>query len=143
VTITGTGGSLTRSTSIALTVEEKRPFGISGNASQPFSPGATVPLDLTLDNPNPFTLEVAELVVSVEHQTTKAGCDGLENYSAEQIPASRYPISLPARSTRTLSSLGVAVADRPAVTMNNLINVDQSACQGATVYFDYSGGATK
>ena len=143
ITITGTGGGLTRATSVTLTVEEKKAFGISGDATQGFAPGRSVPLDLVLTNPHSFTLKVTEIAVDPDRVTSKPGCDGDDNFSVEPIPADRYPLSLPAKSTRTLSQLGVNDADKPAVVMNDLENVNQDACRGATVFFNYSGAATR
>ena len=143
VTITGIGGGLTRSTSITLIVEEKRAFQIDGDAAQVLVPGAPVPLDLELTNSQNFAIEVTELVVSVEPGTSEPGCDGERNYSVEQIPASLDPLELPANSTRTLSQLGVADADKPTVKMNDLLAVNQDACKGATVFLDYTGTAAK
>jgi hypothetical protein len=143
LTVTGTGGGMTRSTSLTLVVEEKQPFDITGGLGQQLVPGARVPLNLALTNPNNFTLQVTGIAVSVDHQTSAAGCDGADNFSAGQIPANRYPLSLPANSTRTLGQLGVSDGDKPAVTMNDLVTVNQDACKGVTVYFNYSGGATK
>ena len=96
-----------------------------------------------LTNSNNFTLQVTDLAAAVDHQTSSAGCDGGDNFSVEPIPAARYPLSLPANSTRTLSQLGIADADKPAVVMNDLLTVNQDACKGVTVYFHYSGTATK
>ena len=143
VTITGTGGGLTRSTSVSLTVEENKPFGISGNAPQGFAPGRSVPLNLALTNPHNFTINVTEIAVDVDHNTSKPACDGEQNYTVDPIPSSRYPLSLPANSTRTLSQLGVSDADKPSVVMNSLEYVSQDGCKGATVFFNYSGMATK
>ena len=143
VTITGTGSGLTRSTTITLTVEEKKPFGISGNAAHSLVPGASVPLDLALTNPSKFTLKVTELEAAVDPQTSSSVCDGGDNFSVDPIPASRYPISLPGNSTRTLSQLGVSTADMPTVVMNDLLTVNQDGCKGVTIYFNYTGAATK
>ena len=143
ITITGTGGSLTRSTSVVLTVEERKPFGISGNASQGLAPGRSVPLNLALTNPHSFPLTVTEIAVDVDRTTSKPSCDGEENYSVDPIPANGYPLSLPANSTRTLSQLGLSDEDQPAVVMSNVENLNQDACKGAAVFFNYSGEARK
>jgi hypothetical protein len=142
VTVTGTGSGMTRSTSLTLTVEEKKSFQISGNTTQSLAPGVGAPLNLALTNPSNFTLKVTELEAIVNHRTSSSACDGADNFSVDPIPAARYPISLPANSTRTLSQLGVPVADMPTVVMNDLL-VNQDACKGVTVYFHYTGAATK
>ena len=143
LTVTGTGGGMTRSTPLTLIVEEKRPFGITGGLGQQLVPGAAVPLNLALTNSNSFTLQLTDIAVSVDHQTSAAGCDGAANFSVQQIPAGRYPLSLPANSTRTLTQLGVSDADKPKVSMNDLISVNQDACKSASLYLHYTGGATK
>ena len=143
VTVTGTGSGMTRSTSFSLTVEDKKQFDITADPVYGLVPGATVPLDLALTNPNNFALDVTDLSAFVDHVTSSAACDGADNFSVEQITAGAYPLSLPAGSTRTLSELGVASADRPSVSMTDSLTVNQDACKGATVYFNYSGTATK
>jgi len=143
VTVTGTGSGMTRSTTLTLTVEDKKQFEVSAEPVQGLVPGATLPLDLALTNPSQFPLEITDLGVSVDHVTSSAACDGPDNFSVQRIPASAYPLSLPAGSTRTLSELGVSDADKPIVSMTDSLTVNQDACKGATVYFNYSGSATK
>ena len=58
------------------------------------------------------------------------------------MPAARYPITLPAGQTRTLSQLGVADADRPQVEMLDR-PWNQDACKNAAITLDYSGSAGK
>jgi len=146
VVVTGTGYNgpteLNRSTSIRLVVEEKKPFEIDGAPAQQLVPGTEVPLDLSLTNAQNFTLSVTEVHVSIDPNTSNAGCDGTENYTVDQLELSS-PLSLPAGATRTLSSLGVAQADLPAVRMNDSVTLNQDACKGAALYFNYSGLATK
>ena len=92
VTITGTGfapNEITSSTSVVLTVEEKKPFQISGNPTDTLAPGKPVPLNLTLTNPHNFALNVTEVAVDVDRLTSEPGCDGEQNYSVEPIPAAR------------------------------------------------------
>src|SRR5439155_7578777 len=60
-------------------------FGISGNASAAFYPGATPqPLDLVLTNPFNFDIKVTGITVTVEAATTRNGnpnpnCNGTQN----------------------------------------------------------------
>jgi hypothetical protein len=61
----------------------------------------------------------------------------LQDFSMQQFSGS-YPFQLPASSVRTLSSLGVATAQRPQVTLLNL-PIDQDGCQGASVTLGYTG----
>ena len=143
VTVTGIGfdaQELTRSVTVLLTVEEKAPFEIDGDAAQSLVPGSPVPLDMVVTNPHNFPLEITQLHVSVDPNTSAANCDGDDNYSVQQVPAADYPLTLPAHATRTLTQLG---ATKPTVTMNDLVGVNQDACKSATVFFNYTGAATK
>ena len=141
VTVTGdafTPTQVTRSTTINLIVEERHPFEISGGPVEDLSPGAAVPIGLTLTNPHNFTIQVTGITVSIDPTSSVAGCQADENYSVEQIPSGSYPFSIPANSARTLTS-----DDRPLVVMENSSTVNQDACKGATVFLDYTGAATK
>ena len=137
------GSSLgTRYTAVMLVIEDKKAFSIAGEPEDELAPGAEAPIDLALSNPHNFEILVRELNVSIDPHTGSLGCPAAVNFGAEQIPANRYPITLPARSTRTLSELGFSTADMPAATMHNL-DVDQEACKGVQVHLQYSGLATK
>ena len=50
---------------IAKTLEEGKPFTVTGNASGPLAPGLTRTLAVTLANPNNVAIEVTALTVSV------------------------------------------------------------------------------
>ena len=65
-----------------------------------------------------------------------------QNFAVTQIPAARYPITLPAGQTRTLGQLGVADGDKPQVGMLNQ-PWNQDACKNAAISLDYSGSARK
>ena len=138
VVVTGTGSGMTRSASITLIVEEKSAFGISGGPVDGLAPGAAVPVALSLTNPQNFPIQVTGITVSIDPASSVAGCDAAENYSVQQIPGDRYPLSIPANSTRTLTG-----SDRPVLMMDNSLTVNQDACKAATIYLDYSGAATK
>lgn len=146
LTLTGLGQlgptSATRSTSVTLVIEEKKPFSIVGDPAEALFPGAEAPIDLALGNPHNFEIYVNQIAVAVDPHTSAPGCDAEVNFGVEQIPAGRYPITLPARSTHTLSELGFAEADMPAAKMHNL-PVDQEACKTVQLHLQYSGTATK
>ena len=145
LTISGVGyhgsNQLNRTAALTLVVEERKAFSIAGDVAQ-LAPGVDAPLDLVLTNPHNFTLYVDALEVSIEPRPSASGCSSTENFAVDQISTSRYPVALPANSTKTLSQLGVANEDKPVVSMRNL-DVNQDACKGAQVYFRYSGSATK
>ena len=100
------------------------------------------PLNLVLTNPQSFNLKVTNLSVGVEDATSEAGCSGTQNFRTTQIPAARYPITLPAGQTRTLAQLGVASGDQPQVEMLNQ-PWNQDACKNATISLVYGGSAGK
>jgi uncharacterized membrane protein len=146
LTITGTGtigsSSAARSATVTLVVEKKQDFQITGNLGGLLAPGLKAPLNLSLTNPNNFAIQVTNLAVSVEEATTKPGCSGTQNFKITQIPASRYPITLPQGQAKTLSQLGVADADKPKVEMLDR-PLNQDACMTASIKLDYSGSASK
>lgn len=146
LTITGTGtigsSSASRSATVTLVVQKNQDFQITGNLAALLAPGRKAPLNLTLSNPNNFAIQVTSLAVAVEEATSKAGCSGTQNFKITQIPAARYPITLPQGQARTLSQLGVSDADKPQVEMLDR-PLNQDACMTATIKLDYSGSAGK
>ena len=112
------------------------------SSSASLAPGLKRPLNLSLTNPENWDIKVTNLVVSIEEATSKAGCSGTQNFKVTQVPATRYPITLPAGQTRTLTQLGVADADKPQVEMLNR-PWNQDVCKGASIILDYSGNGTK
>jgi hypothetical protein len=146
LTITGTGtingSSVSRSASVALGVQKKGNFTITGNLGAQLYPGLKRPLNLSLSNPENSDVKVTALSVTLEAGTSKAGCSGTQNFQVTQIPSSRFPITMPAGQTRTLTQLGVSDADKPQVEMLNR-PWNQDACKGASIVLDYSGSGTK
>jgi hypothetical protein len=143
--ITGTGKvngeTVSRSTAAALSVEKTQSFRIAGGLPVQLAPGTSAPLNLALTNPYGFDLRITSLAVSLK-STSSPACGAGQNFTATQIPAARYPITLPASQTRTLGQLGVADADKPRVAMLNQ-PYNQDACKGAVITFEYSGSAGK
>jgi hypothetical protein len=127
---------------VTLVVEEKKPFQISGAAPTELVPGQSAPVDLLLTNPHSFPLQVTELNIVVDNTTSDPACDGPENFSVTAIPAGDYPLTLPANSSRTLSSLTPA-PQLPTVGMTNLTSTDQDACKDVSFNLHYSGTATR
>jgi hypothetical protein len=146
ITVTGKGqvgaSQVSRTTTVTLEVEEKKPFSITGNPPVGLAPGATIPLDLALRNPHNFEIYVREVAVAVDPHTTTAACSARVNFGVKQLSAARYPIKLPADSNLKLSQLGIPAGDRPAAKMLNL-STNQDACKGAQMYLQYTGMATK
>jgi hypothetical protein len=135
------GKTVSRLAAATLVVQKTVSFGIAGDLSTPLAPGSAAPLDLALTNPYGFALKITDLGVALAG-TSSSGCSGAQNFTVTQIPAARYPITLPAAQTRTLGQLGVADADKPRVEMLNQ-PYNQDACKGVSIDFDYSGSAGK
>ena len=144
ITGTGTvkGHAASRLAAVMLIVQESQELQIAGNLGAGLAPGMKAPLNLTLSNPNNFAVKVTDLTVAVEEGTSQAGCSGTQNFAITQTAAARYPITVPAGQTRTLTQLGVADGDKPQVEMLNLPS-NQDACKSATITLDYGGSARK
>ena len=116
------------------------PFAITGQLPGAVLPGASIPLDLRLTNPNPRALRITQLTiaVTVDPAHARAGCDRLRDFHVVKLPPSAYPIRLRAHQRARLSELRVLVPprlrmiDRPA---------NQNACKGAQLRLRYAGKA--
>jgi hypothetical protein len=141
---TGTvnGVIVSRQGSVALTTEKGKPLEIDGPVTRQLGPAVNVPIDVALTNPNNFDISVTNVAVAVEQATSRAACKGLDNFAVSQLPATRYPLSIPSKTTRKLSDIGVPPDDRPSVRMLSL-PTNQDACKGVAVTLDFSGTAIK
>jgi hypothetical protein len=141
---TGTinGQPSVQSATAALVVSQSQSLQITGDATGLLTPGATVPLNLTLSNPYSFTLLVSGVSIALQEGTSNRGCSASQNFTVKQLGATVYPLSLPAGASRTLSQLGVADRDMPKLNMLNQ-SWNQDACKNAVVRLSYSGSATK
>ena len=132
---------------VTLTVTDpEAPFAISGNLSGALAPGTTLPLNLSLGNPNKKPLTVTNLTVTLAGitRTPAAIAANLACQSSDYTVTpytGPYPLSLPASTSSTLSALAIPVVDWPQVTMLNTA-VNQDGCKGATVSLVYSGSGT-
>ena len=115
-------------------------FTIGGDATEEFSPGVTVSLDLEITNPHDRPLAVRDLRVWVMRlkspNADEAHPCGARDYAFVQAPATPALI-VAANSTLPLSRLGLDPASWPQVTMLDL-PVNQDGCQGATLEFRYA-----
>jgi len=132
------------STGVQLTIASNgKPFGISGNLPGSLTPGRSVPLDLTVTNPNHQPLAISNLTVSVQAvtRTPAAVAAGrpclLTDFAVVQY-AGGYPISVPATASSTLSQLGVPANALPQVVMRDTSS-NQDGCKGATLSLGYAG----
>jgi hypothetical protein len=120
--------------------DNPQPFTISGLLSGPLFPGAGVPLDLSLANPNPDALTLTGLAVRITGvQPVGAGICSAADFTIVQ-PLITLPAILPGLVSETLSVLGLPLIGQPQVQMLDTA-ADQDGCQGATLTLQYTGTA--
>jgi hypothetical protein len=119
----------------------KRSFAISGTATGLLMPGASTPIDLSIDNTsNNQNLLVDNLSVSVSGVTRASGVTAActpSDFAVVQYSGG-YPLTVPAGSTRTLSALSVPVANRPQLQMLDTSS-NQDGCKNASLTLSYNG----
>lgn len=120
----------------------KKTFSISGNLDAPLTPGATIPLNLSISNPNNKGLALSSLSVSITGitRTQDAVAAALPCTSADYVVTNYsgpYPITVPVGSS-SLQSLGIAPALWPQIAMLDTA-LNQDGCKDATLQLAYSG----
>ena len=120
----------------------KKNFTISGNLGTQLTPGATVPLNLSVANPNNKSLALSGLSVSITGitRTQAAAAAALPCTASDYVVtnyAGSYPLTVPVGSS-SLQSLGIAPALWPKIAMLDTA-VNQDGCKGATLQLAYSG----
>ena len=109
-------------------------FTISGSVGG-LEPGLTLPVRLTLTNPNSTKIYVTRLTISMSADSTPSGCSRDENFSITQSNASSgSPIVVPAKGKVTLTSAPSA----PQITFLNLSTL-QDVCKGKSFALTFSG----
>lgn len=121
------------------TILLRRDFEITGSLTQPFSPGTSQRLNLSLGNPYNFALRVLGVQVTVEDETT-TDCIGSDNLDVLQDLA--VEVVVPANSTKSLSQL-LPPEQWPLLKMPNLVDTNQDDCKSTTFTLTYTGTATK
>ena len=120
-----------------------RTFTVSGDLNGALAPGVTLPLPLSVANPNKKPVSVTNLSVGVQGVTRTAWATshglacGPNDYAVTQY-SGPYPLSVPGTSTQSLGQLGVPSSQWPRVTLLNR-PTNQDGCKGATVTLTYSG----
>jgi len=122
----------------ALTEGSASRFVIAAVASGTVAPGAAVPVDLLLTNPNPVRLAVTNLTARIDGVRTDSSCTP-QDFAVTQF-SGRYGFVVAANATRTLSELGLDAAAWPHVQLVNR-PANQDGCKGATIVFRLSGSA--
>jgi len=109
-------------------------FGISGSVTGLY-PGLWRPIDVSITNPNNFTIYVTQLTVSIS--SSPSSCSAGANIYLDQSTASSSQSALiPANSTTAMPS-----ELRPRIQLRNL-TTNQDPCKGAVFSLSYTGTAT-
>jgi hypothetical protein len=132
----GTGGAGLADSSGSFTIE--------GNATEPISPGVGAPLDLKLTNPHDVPMSVTDLRVRVQKVSAPNADDAhpcaVGDFTVGQASSS-IKITVAARATSTLSSLGLPRATWPQVGILER-SVNQDGCKGASLTLGYAASGT-
>ncbi|HEY5473190.1 MAG TPA: hypothetical protein VIK32_08365 [Candidatus Limnocylindrales bacterium] len=109
-------------------------FTISGGVGG-LEPGLTLPVALTLTNPNNTKIYVTRLTVSMSADSTPAGCSRDANFVITQSSATdSNSIAVPARGKVTLTSAPLA----PQISFRNL-STSQDVCKNKSFALTFSG----
>jgi hypothetical protein len=110
-------------------------YSIAGDSSVPLLPGTNSGVDLQIINPNPMPITVVSDSTTV---TTSSGSCTPSNFA--MVQELHVPVTVPAGTSATLSSLGIPPDDWPTVGMLDT-GSDQDACQGVRLTLHYQGEA--
>lgn len=140
---TAAGASQADAIVVQLYVQSsKKTFSISGNLGTQLTPGATVPLNLSIANPNNRSLALTSLSVSVTGvtRTQSAVTAALPCTASDYVVTNyggSYPLTVPV-GTSSLQSLRIDPALWPKIAMLDT-TLNQDGCKGATLQLSYSG----
>jgi hypothetical protein len=116
-------------------------FQIAGTLPGLLGPGITVPLDLTLSNPDSIEISIIDLGVGIS-QVTAPQADETHPCSADDFSVTQfsgeYPLALAGGETTSLSGIGFSEEDWPQIAMLDRPE-NQDGCQGASLSFEYTG----
>jgi hypothetical protein len=107
-----------------------------GGITPPLVPGASVPLNLRINNPNPTSITIAIGGLTIAVHSTTGGC-GDGNFAAS---SNLVALTIPGGSTVSLSSLTGSL-NWPVLEMLETGH-NQNACRNASVTLTYGGSAT-
>jgi len=115
-------------------------FAISGDLAEPFSPGGSAPLNLTISNPLDTDLAVSALRVVIDeveapNATALLPCS-VDDFAVEQL-SRRDELVIEAGATISLAELGIPSDDWPQVLMLNT-DSNQDGCKSASFTLAYS-----
>jgi uncharacterized membrane protein len=138
-------GQPQQTASVALNVSPTgKDFTITGSNFSGIAPGTTIPLDLSITNPNNLAISVSNVTVSVQSVSKAAGVPSslpcsTGDYVVTQFAT--YPFTVAAGQTVKLSTIVGAGHPEllPSIGMPNSNTINQDGCRGATVTLAYTG----
>jgi hypothetical protein len=121
-----------------------RGFPITGNAAKALSPGRSAPINVRFTNRRRSALRVTQLRVSVRkvlapNADVRHPCT-LRDFIVTQVRHG-FTVTVPARSTRTLSRMHVRRSAWPRVGMVSR-STNQDGCKGASLTLAFVGSGT-
>jgi hypothetical protein len=127
---------------VGQSVTNPKAFTIAGTMSG-LAPGAPVPLNLSVTNPNNQPISVTNLHVTIAlssapNASAQRPCSAAD-FTVTQMAPSAYPIAVPANSTRQLGGALPSTAWPVARVVETGAN--QDGCKGAVLTLTYTGTA--
>lgn len=105
------------------------------------APDATVPMDLSLTNPNDVGLTITKLTARLDAVSGGLGECSLDDFEIDQYSGSKT-ITVSASSTRSLGDLQVRRAQWPQLTMIDR-PVNQDGCRNARLAISFAAEGTE
>jgi hypothetical protein len=112
-------------------------YTISGNAASTVVPGRSTGIDLSFDNPNGVDVVVSAGTIHVAIRSPRRACPAASNFQV--VHTLTVLVSIPARTKKTLSELGVTPRDWPRIKMLTT-PFTQDGCAGMTYSLRYWTG---
>jgi hypothetical protein len=117
-------------------------FRISGDVPQELNPGMTVPINLTVTNPNTEQLRVTALTAAVDHldDAHRDACPVADNFTVTGFTGDYTALVVAGGGSVSLAGLRLPEAGWPQLKMLDT-DVDQTGCLGAVLTLRYTGTA--
>jgi len=131
--------NLSSASKFCWTIGQKKIYGITATFDAPFYPGVEQPVNLRFSNTANQSLTVDSVTITIEHTTSKAGCDGPTNLKVTRNFSGT--VTVPGSSTKSLSDLNVPAGQWPLLKMPNLPS-PQNDCMDANFTITYTGTTT-
>lgn len=122
--------------------QQALPFSVTGTLPDGLRPGRTLPLDVTVDNPNPTPIRLSKLSVMITDldagRATRCPVD--PNLVVTPFTGDYSEFVVPARGRSSLAGLGFPPAAWPQITLLDT-GTNRTGCLGAVPRFMFTGTA--